>query len=257
MNIKRVLWVLSLILITLLSGCVKEDEEIEIETSSRTILTGTIYETEVFYFKTNVEGPKILILGGIHGDELAGWHTATKMLDFSFDYGEVVILPRANKIATQLELRYAGQNNKGLYNGVLYSDLNRTFPGKIDGSVTEQIAYEIAKFVDEENPDIVLDLHESRRNYVDGLLGNSVIYGNVKSSMYALDLVDEFNLKFETSNRVKFRVDSNPPEGSFNEYCSDDSNRIVFTFETDRRLDLEERISQQMTLIEIFLNQIK
>lgn len=257
MNIRKVLSAICLMLILLLSGCAKKDKKVQITKSNKTILTGTIYETSVYYFKTNIEGPKILILGGIHGDELAGWHTATRMLEYSFEYGEVVILPRANFLATQLELRYPGQNDNALYDGILYSDLNRAFPGKSSGTKTDKIAYELAKFVDEEKPDIVLDLHESRRNYVDGLLGNQVIYGNVKSSMYALDLVEEFNSIFETSNKVKFRVDSNPPQGSFNEYCSQDKNRIVFTLETDRRLDLEERIMQQMTLIKTFLQQLK
>lgn len=257
MSIRKVLCTICLILITFLSGCVNKKEDFKITKSSKTLLTGTIYETQVYYFKTNIDGPKIFIIGGIHGDELAGWHTATKMLDYSFEYGEVIILPKANMLATELKLRYPGQNNKGLYEDVLYSDLNRAFLGKALGSMTEQIAYEITNFLDEENPDIVLDLHESRKNYVDGLLGNQVIYGNIKSSIFALDLVEVFNSRFETANKVKFRVDSNPPLGSFNEYCSRKKDRIVFTLETDRRLDLEERILQQLTLIEIFLEQVK
>ncbi len=44
--------------------------------SSWSILADTIYETEVFQFETDREGPRVCIVGGIHGDELAGWNAA-------------------------------------------------------------------------------------------------------------------------------------------------------------------------------------
>lgn len=268
MKTKKLFIILLLLLATLLTGCKNDnngtdddsdnDSKVIVEKYTKTLLTGTIYETTVYYFKTNVEGPKILIVGGIHGDELAGWHAATRMLEYDFTFGEVIIIPRANILATQLEQRYPGQKNNGNYNGVQYSDLNRAFPGKANGTPTEQIAYVLATFIDQEDPDIVLDLHESLNNYLNPpYIGNQVIAGNPKSAFYAMSLVAEFNQKYQTPNNVPFIKDEKPKDGSINQYCSQDQNRIVFTFETDRSLKLEERIRQQLTLIDIFLNQIK
>lgn len=271
MNFKKLLIVLSLLFAAILTGCISsgddkenkvptENKNVEVTKSTKTILEGTIYQTTAYYFKTNVEGPKILIVGGIHGDELAGWHAASQMLLYNFTFGEVIIIPKANILATQLQKRYPGQGTNGIYDGIKYTDLNRAFPGKIDGTKTQQIAYALASFVDEEDPDIVLDLHESLKSYADGYLGNQVIYSNSKSALYALELVEEFNSQYITPNNLRFRAEGGKsvvPTGSINEYCSLGNTRIVFTLETDRRLDLDERINQQITLIDIFLSQIK
>ena len=251
MKLKRCLVSVIFLLLMIFTACDNHDLKIEVTKSSYTILTDTIYETPVYHFKTNVLGPKILIVGGIHGDEIAGWQIENRLIDYDYTFGEIIYIPKANILATQLQKRYPGQGTNGLYNNISYSDLNRVFPGKENGTVTEQIANAIIKVIEEINPDYIIDLHESKKSYIDGYLGNSVIYGNQKSAILAVDIVDEFNLQYLPSNGVIFRVDSAPPQGSFNQYCSDNYDAYVLTFETDRQLPLQERIDQQMLLIEL------
>ena len=82
-------------------------------------------------------------------------------------------------------------------------DLNRNFPGKVDGTETEKIAFAITQEVEKHEADYIIDLHESRRSYSDSdpLLGDLLIYGNVDSSLFCYDLVNEFN-KINSVKRI-------------------------------------------------------
>ena len=55
-------------------------EEIINEHITYDILQDTIYQTTVHIFKSNIQGPKVAIVGGIHGDEIAGWSTALNLV---------------------------------------------------------------------------------------------------------------------------------------------------------------------------------
>lgn len=229
----------------------------KIEHTNHLIFEGTLYETSVHLFKSNINGPKVAIIGGIHGDEIAGWHCATDLLERNDFKGEVLIIPKANILATVLDERYPGINNKGIYQGITYSDLNRSFPGKVDGTITEQLAYIIIQELTNFDPQYIIDLHESRDSYVSQkYIGDEVIYGNSKSSLLALDIVDAFNEKYLSEDDTPFIVDSNAPIGSLNNYSSKNFDAYVFTFETNRKLDLTKRIGQQKNLLDVFFNLI-
>ena len=167
------------------SACKSVEEEPDnlVTKTSYEILASTIYETTVYVFTSNLPGPTVMIVGGIHGDEIAGWQVAQTLVTKDDYRGKVIIIPKANILATTLQKRYPGQETKGVYQGISYSDLNRVFPGKIDGTITEQIAYAIIEEVEKYQPDYIVDLHESRRSYTDKspLIGDEIIYGNSKA----------------------------------------------------------------------------
>ena len=228
--------------------------------TSHTILTGMeLYETDVHIFKSNITGPKVAIVGGIHGDELAGWKTALNLLEKDDYKGEVLIIPRANYLGTVLEKRYPGQGNNGMYDGVKYSDLNRTFPGTLAGTITERIAYEIIQEIESFEPEYIIDLHESLSSYDDPKkprLGNSLICTNNKTSLFVSDLVYDFNDQFLKENEKIFTTLSPAVANTFNDYCSKNFDAVVFTIETNRQLELTRRIEQQMQIIDLFFQMI-
>lgn len=249
-----------LLLLFVLSGLVgckpTQLPEVEVTHTINTILKDTIYETEVHTFTTNVSGPRVAIVGGIHGDEIAGWNAGMQLLDYDFQKGSYLIIPRANILATQLILRYPGQPTQGWYQEIKYSDLNRIFPGRSDGNPTEVIADAIISQIVAFDPEYIIDLHESRDSYEGGYLGDSVIYNNVKTSLFALELVEEMNAHHLSGGDTMFRVDNSAPEGSFNNYCSAHFDAFVMTFETNRKLDLTKRVGQQLALLQILFNRI-
>ena len=102
-------------------------------------------------FEGSGSGPSVVITAGVHGDEQTGIHTAKlvcERLKQSAVLGKVTILPFCNLEASRARRRQAPQD--GL-------DLNRTFPGKADGSYSEQLAWHIWQLTD--GYDYLLDLH--------------------------------------------------------------------------------------------------
>lgn len=256
----KIITLLALIIFCL-CGCQDKGKKITkpvIERNLYTILNNTIYETTVHHFKSNVAGPKIAIVGGIHGDELAGWKAALQFIERDDFFGEILVIPRANYLATTLEQRYPGSNNSGVYQDIKYSDLNRVFPGNKEGTITEKIAYALIAELEKFDPSYIVDLHESRRSYADAspLIGDQVIYTNGQSSLFAVDLVTAFNNKHLKKGEVPFGHSSPAVKNTFNDYCSANFDAVVFTFETNRQLELSRRIEQQLDLLDTFLELI-
>ena len=132
-------------------------------------------------------------------------------------------------------------------------DLNRAFPGKKDGNSTEKLAYDIVKKIRKYNPQIIIDMHESRDHHKEGKLGNSIIFS--KQSEVAdlvMNLILDINEGLEDSNDG-FTFFSNPPKGSLNFEIPHLLDIPVLTIETNRKLPLKLRIEQQLDIAQRIL----
>lgn len=95
-------------------------------------------------------GPHLLITGGVHGDEfepMAAIRRLMTEIDPSQLKGRVTLVPVVNEPAFRRGHRTA---EDGL-------DLARTCPGRIDGSITEQIAHRLSELI--RSADLYIDLH--------------------------------------------------------------------------------------------------
>ncbi len=105
----------------------------------------------------NGDGPTILFTGGNHGDEYEGIVALLKLaraLDAGDVRGRVIILPALNLPAVR-----AGQRVSPIDGG----NMNRVFPGRRDGTVTEVIAHYVGlELVG--RADIVVDLHSGGKS---------------------------------------------------------------------------------------------
>ncbi|MDX5378265.1 MAG: N(2)-acetyl-L-2,4-diaminobutanoate deacetylase DoeB [Halomonas sp.] len=104
----------------------------------------------------NGEGPTALLTGGNHGDEYEGITALMKLtseLRAEEVHGRVIIVPMMNVPAAM-----AGKRTSPMDGG----NLNRSFPGDPDGTVTEKIADYFTRVM---TPlaDVVLDLHSGGR----------------------------------------------------------------------------------------------
>jgi predicted deacylase len=82
----------------------------------------------------NGDGPTVLLTGGVHGDEYEGPVALSKLgrrLDPNSVSGRIIIVPALNFPA------FVSATRISPIDGI---NLNRTFPGKRDGTVTEMIA---------------------------------------------------------------------------------------------------------------------
>lgn len=95
-------------------------------------------------------GPHLLITGGVHGDEfepMAAVRRLMREIRAEELRGKVTLVPVVNEPAFR----------RGQRTGEDGLDLARTCPGKADGSVTEQIAWELSKLI--RSADFYIDLH--------------------------------------------------------------------------------------------------
>lgn len=81
-------------------------------------------------------GPEIVVIAGVHGDELSGIRAVRRLREADLDLQRGVAFVLANPAAIEAGERY------------LDSDLNRVFPGDPDGDREERIAAQLCEFVE-------------------------------------------------------------------------------------------------------------
>lgn len=265
---------LTTILILLSTGCF----EAKIVPEKKTLLEGTINATDMFVIDTKIPGKTIFIVGGVHGIEEAGWKAALQLVQKKYKQGKIYIIPQANIVAAQLMQRYPNVIETEEcatipYQGQIYCDLNRSFPGKSDGTVTERIADAIIQEIILSNADFVIELHESQESYdVDPKhVGNTVIMHRsreVDNYYETVDnvklLVNEFNEKYILKDEKTFKFFDGPPSGSLNHYSTEFLKKQSITIETVRKtgsncspyacLSLDRRIEQQIQMVDLYID---
>jgi uncharacterized protein len=101
---------------------------------------GSPVEIPVEIVRGRDDGPVVWLHGCVHGNEYCGTyiiHALMRSLDPGAMKGAVVALPVLNLTA------FLKNQRMSPFEGMGGGDLNRCFPGRADGSVTEQIAYAI------------------------------------------------------------------------------------------------------------------
>jgi hypothetical protein len=137
----------------------------------------------------NGNGPRVLILAGNHGDEYEGQVAICKLarnLEPDLIRGRVVMLPMANYPAA-----LAGRRTSPVDGG----NLNRSFPGDANGTMTQMIAH----FIEEvliRDCDLMIDIHSggSSLDYVPSVQAQFEPDGGLSSSLN--ELVEAFAAPF-------------------------------------------------------------
>ncbi|MFH5801303.1 M99 family carboxypeptidase catalytic domain-containing protein [Haladaptatus sp. CMAA 1911] len=126
-----------------------------------TIREDTPDETDVYVTDTQKSGPTAVVVGGIQGNEPAGYKAARDIKTWSIDQGTLVTIPQANPVANRRGTYF---NDKG--------NLNRKFPpGK---TPTTPLARAIWGVIASYDPDVVINLHSSRGIYQEDVGPNGV-----------------------------------------------------------------------------------
>jgi hypothetical protein len=167
-------------------------------------LSRTRGDATIYRFIGERPGGRVLVLGGSHPNEPAGYLAAVLLVEnLQVEAGEVWVLPRANASAftatdpqegtpqrlvlpaadgTPRWFRVGGRATNPLdqwpdpeitvhrpslqaLSGIETRNLNRSFPGRADGSFTEQVAHAIRQLLALEQFDLVVDFHEAAIEY--------------------------------------------------------------------------------------------
>ncbi|ELY60616.1 succinylglutamate desuccinylase/aspartoacylase [Natronolimnohabitans innermongolicus JCM 12255] len=218
---------------------------------SFTIRDGTAEETTVHVTTAEADGPTAVVLGGVHGNEVAGYVAANAIVDWQIDAGTLVTIPEASAIAVDRGTR---TDDDGI-------DLNRQFP---EGETPEtQLAREIWAVVADYDADVVIDLHESTGLYagdpVDGVGqaifrsdgGWAVAAANDAAEYTTRNYVDDPELAFQTGS---FSGPDSDPMGLLVHKAARDLGSDAFLVETiSTDVDLETRVQWHSAIVERLL----
>lgn len=204
--------------------------------SRRLLLPGTAHETALYVVTAPAEGPVVLVIGGIHGDEPAGYLAAEAVATWVVDRGTLIVIPRAHIPAIRRRQR----------NGEDLLDLNRSFPGNASGSPTERLAAAIYGVMLEFEPDWVIDLHEALffERLRPGALGQTLIYPPQGSST---DVVEQLLVKVNSTIRAPanhFLLLRGLLRGTVLSAAVSVGAESIMV-ETCKQLPLDERVQQQ------------
>lgn len=120
---------------------VSPGEHKQITLNSYELHTKTKIEIPVFVFRSNVEGPVILLSAGMHGEETNGIEIIRKIITRDeikkLKCGSIIAIPVINSVSFLF-------GSRDLPDG---RDLNRCFPGNKNGSFGSRIAYDLMKHI--------------------------------------------------------------------------------------------------------------
>jgi hypothetical protein len=163
-------------------------------------LAGTPGDTKVYYLDSGVPGGTVFVSGGTHTNEIAGIAAAVLFIERAKpEKGRLIVIPYANNSASSwtdkafndeawfpietkngtrwlksgARLTYLGHqgepdpkvykhpNSDEVLDGFEARNLDRAYPGKADGNLTQRVAYAILSLIKKEGADVALDMHEA------------------------------------------------------------------------------------------------
>ena len=202
-------------------------------------LAGTPGDTDVYIFEGREPGGTVLVTGGTHANEPAGYVSAVVLAEnLRVAKGKVVVIPRANasgftcndpqeanpqrftvetaggprvfRLGSRLTNPVHQWPDPTLYEnpaGQMLSasevrNLNRCYPGRPRGYLTERVAYGIMELIRKERVDLGIDLHESAPEYP---VINAIVFHDASAELAALA---QMSLQ---SEGLEFRLEASPP----------------------------------------------
>lgn len=166
-------------------------------------LEGTNGDTPVYVLEGKKPGGSMLILGGTHANEVSGYMSAFTFIENAVvEEGTVYVIPYTNHSAMthndpsegnlqyftlttasgERTFRYGSRATNPVdqwpdpdvyvhypsgqqLSGSETRNINRAYPGRPDGNLTEKMAYGVASLIRAENIDLTFDLHEASPEY--------------------------------------------------------------------------------------------
>ncbi|MFP6739282.1 MAG: BPL-N domain-containing protein [Planctomycetota bacterium] len=219
-----------------------------LEYSRGLLAEGTRWENPYYVIESGVDGPVVLITGGMHGNEPAGSRAAEQIVHWKITRGRVVIAPRTNTPGLKANTRFMPGVDKPANN------LNRNFPatGAPDQarSVPGKALWELARKV---KPGWVFDLHEGFDFNIanKGSVGSSVIYlDSPGTRKVATLLIDEVNSTITDPKRKFVHISGGPVNTGLARACIDRLGSKGFILETTfNRQPLSLRVRQHRLMV--------
>jgi len=121
------------------------------------LAAGTKWATPWYAVRGPEKGPTVLVVGGVHGNEPAGYRAAEQIRSWTLARGRMVVIPQFNRRGLAANMRWLPdfRNDKKL------RDPNRNFPrSNAANTARTEPCVAMWEFVTQLAPDWIVDLHE-------------------------------------------------------------------------------------------------
>ncbi len=239
-GVKCILFVV--VVVAALGGTASADTEI----SGGRLGSGTAWETPWWVIDSGKPGPTALVVGGMHGNEPAGFRAAEQIRHWPIGRGKLLVLPQVNRLGLAANLRWAPEYR----NDREKRDLNRNFPREKATEPITPLCQAVWDFVSKRRPDWVFDLHEGfdvhRINPKS--VGSSIITFP-SGAAFARVMLGAVNNEIEPRRQFSLLAKSGPVKGSLASACGKLLGAKSFILETtfkDQPLSLRTRQHRRM-----------
>lgn len=257
-------------------------------------LKGTSGDSKIYFYDSGIPGATVLVLGGTHPNETAGFITAIVLVEnLKMIEGKFIVIPQAcrsgftctdpmegtpqsfilrtnsgerkfpfgSRVSNPLDqwpdpLVYSHYPSGQQLSGFETRNLNRSYPGRCDGTFTEQVGFAIMELIRKEGVDIAIDLHEASpeapiinaiivHEKCRDIAASAVLNLEFENLQYALEISPErfrglshrewgdgtsvFPFLMETSNPIQGRLRGKTSSALITEGKDDEYERAVKT----------------------------
>lgn len=219
------------------------------DSRQRTLAEGTRYATPYYDHDTGRPGPTVVVVGGMHGDEQAGFMAARRLASLRPARGRLIVIPEANRLGIQA----------GTRNGAHPGDLNRDFPRSKSDDADSVLAKSIWNLMQSARPDYLFDLHEGYdfHRVNSSSVGQSIIYyptGDAASLAEAMQAAVNRGI---SDPDHRFSLLKYPVKGSLARAAGIVFGTRAMILETSRKQPLERRIEQHVTMVRAALERLE
>jgi len=259
----------------------KDLTKIEMLSKYNASIKDTPGDTEIYFFEGKEPGGKTLILGGTHPNEASSYLTAYLILEnVEIKKGTLIIIPRTNNSAFThndpmegqpqfftidgrngpREFRYGSRITNPCEQwpdpeiylhypsgqklaGNETRNLNRSYPGRKDGPITERVSYAVLALINSEKIDLSFDLHEAAPEYP--------VVNAIVASERSQDIASEAAMELEFEG-LEYSIEPSPYNfrGLSHREWQDHSDTYPFLLETANPIQgrLRGRTDEQLLL---------
>ncbi len=141
-----------------------------------------------YHIKGKQKGGRVLLIGGIHGNEIGAYKASDLLIDSEITKGELLIIPRTNFTSILANVRG--------YNG----DMNRKFENISKQDPDYYYVEALKNIILSYKPDVVISMHDgygfankNKRAWGQSIVIDEIVYKNFKLYKNARFVMDEAN----------------------------------------------------------------
>lgn len=217
--------------------------------SGNLLAAGTPYATRYYVQDSGIPGPTVMIVGGMHGNEPAGYTAARKFIGRKPARGKLIVIPEVNVLGIRA----------GTRTGDHPGDPNRDYPRSRNDQPDTPLARDIWNLVKRERPDYLLDLHEGYdfHRINSASVGQSIIYYPTDGAAAAAKAMQTAVNRTIKKPNHRFSLLKYPIQGSLARAAGRDLKVKAMILETSRRQPLQTRVDQHVTMVEALLDRLQ